>query len=75
MWLALGGSICGPFLGVWMSLVAVKYTATGIAAAIMATVPILVIPLVIIFYHEKVTLKAVLGAIVAVGGVTLLFLT
>lgn len=75
MLLALGGSICGPFLGVWLSLVAIKYTATGIAAAIMATVPVLVIPLVIFIYHEKVSIRAVLGAVITTAGVALLFLT
>jgi len=73
MLLAIGGAICGPFLGVWLSLVAVRHTATGIAAAIMASVPVLVIPLVIIFYHEKVPLRALIGAVIAVGGVVLLF--
>ncbi len=71
--LTLGGAVCGPFLGVWMSLTAVKYTATGIASAIMSTVPILVIPLVIIFYKEKVTLRAIIGAVIAVAGVIILF--
>ncbi|MCX6826668.1 MAG: DMT family transporter [candidate division Zixibacteria bacterium] len=71
--LALGGAICGPFLGVWMSLVAIKYVATGIAAAIMSIVPVLVIPLVIIFYKEKVSSRAVIGAIITVAGVILLF--
>ncbi|MEW5922667.1 MAG: DMT family transporter [Candidatus Zixiibacteriota bacterium] len=75
MLLALGGSICGPFLGVWLSLVAVKYTATGIAAAIMATVPVLVIPLVIIVYKERVTARAILGAVITTAGVALLFLS
>jgi drug/metabolite transporter (DMT)-like permease len=75
MLLALGGSICGPFLGVWLSLVAVKYTDTGIAAAIMATVPVMVIPLVIIFYREKVSLRAFVGAVVTAAGVALLFLS
>ncbi len=73
--LAIGGSITGPFLGVWMSLVAVKYTSTGIAAAIMATVPVLVIPLVIIFYKEKITARAIIGALIAAGGVAILFLS
>ena len=72
--LALGGSVCGPFLGVWMSLVSIKYTATGIAAAIMATVPVLVIPLVVIVYNEKVTWRAVMGAVITVGGIFLLLL-
>jgi drug/metabolite transporter (DMT)-like permease len=74
MLLALGGSICGPFLGVWMSLVSVKHASAGVAAAIMAIVPVTVIPLVIIFYKEKVSLRAIFGAIIAVGGVVILFL-
>jgi len=72
--LALGGSITGPFLGVWMSLVAVKLTETGIAAAIISTVPVLVIPLVIIFYKEKVSPRAIFGAIITAGGVAILFI-
>ncbi len=69
----MGGAVCGPFMGVWMSLTAVKYTATGIASAIMSITPILVIPMIIIFYKEKVTLRAVLGAVLAVAGVVMLF--
>lgn len=72
--LALGGSIGGPFLGVWMSLVSIRYTETGIAAAIMSTIPVLVIPLVIIFYKEKVSLRAILGAVITAAGVAILFL-
>ncbi len=74
IWLTLGGAVCGPFLGVWLSLVAVKNTEAGIAAAIMATAPVLVIPLVIIVYKEKVSLRAFWGAVFAAGGVVLLFL-
>jgi len=73
-WLILAGSISGPFLGVWFSLIAVKNTEAGIAAAIMATVPVLVLPLVIIFYKEKVSLRALIGAIITVTGVALIFL-
>lgn len=69
----MGGAVCGPFMGVWMSLTAVKYTATGIASAIMSITPILVIPLIVIFYKEKVSLRAVLGAVLAVAGVVMLF--
>jgi len=74
LYLSLGGAVCGPFLGVWLSLVAVKYTEAGIAMAIMATVPVMVIPLVVLIHKEKVSFRAVIGAIVTVGGVALLFL-
>jgi drug/metabolite transporter (DMT)-like permease len=71
---AWGGAVTGPFLGVWMSLVAVKHTEAGVAMAIMSIVPVLVIPWVIIFFKEKVSLRAVLGAVLAVCGVFILFL-
>ncbi len=71
---ALGGAFFGPFLGVTLSLVAVKYTHAGVAMTIMATTPILVLPYVVWIYKEKVSLRAVLGALVAVAGVAMLCL-
>ena len=64
----------GPTIGVWMSLVAVKNTQAGIAATIMSTFPIVVIPLAMIFYKEKPTIRSVIGAVVAVLGIGLLFI-
>jgi len=37
-------------------------------------VPVLVIPLVIVIYRERVSARAVVGAVLAVAGVVLLFL-
>ncbi len=71
---SMGGAFVGPFIGVWLSLVAVRYTEAGIAATIMAAVPVLVIPLEILVHRERPSLRAVLGAVVAVGGVAILFL-
>lgn len=70
----LGASILGPVAGIWLSLVAVRYTQAGIAATLMATVPVLILPLVILVYRERVSPRAALGAILAVAGVALLFL-
>jgi drug/metabolite transporter (DMT)-like permease len=74
MLLTLGGAIFGPFLGVWSSLVALAHTSAGIAATLNSTAPILILPTVILYYKEHVSLRAAIGAIVAVIGVTLLFL-
>lgn len=68
------GSVFGPFLGVSFSLLAVQNTSTGVAATIMSIVPVLIIPAAVLFFKEKVNLKEVLGALLAVGGVALLFL-
>lgn len=68
------GAFFGPFLGVSFSLLAIKYADTGVAATIMALVPVLIIPPSMILYKEKVTLKEILGALLAVTGVALFFL-
>jgi len=68
------GAFFGPFLGVSFSLLAVQLTNTGIAATIMAMVPVLIIPPSVILFKEKVTFKEIVGAIMAVGGVALFFL-
>jgi drug/metabolite transporter (DMT)-like permease len=68
------GSIFGPFLGVYVSLLAVKFTTVGIASTIMAIIPVLIIPPAILIYKEKVTLKEVVGAFIALGGIMLFFI-
>jgi drug/metabolite transporter (DMT)-like permease len=68
------GSFFGPFLGVSLSLFSVKYTATGISATIMATTPILIIPLSLIFMKQKITTREIIGAIISVMGVAMFFI-
>jgi drug/metabolite transporter (DMT)-like permease len=70
----LVGTICGPYLGITLSLIAITNTSVGIAATIMSIIPILLLPLVWFFYNEKLTWKSVTGAFVSVGGVAILFL-
>ncbi|MDD3876331.1 MAG: DMT family transporter [Bacteroidales bacterium] len=67
------GSVFGPFLGISFSLYAVQHTHAGIASTIMAIVPVLLIPVAVIFLKQKVTLKEVLGAVISVLGVALFF--
>lgn len=68
------GALLGPFLGVSFSLISIAHTSVGVAATIMATVPILMLPLVHFVSKEQLSLKAVAGAVVAVTGVAILFL-
>jgi drug/metabolite transporter (DMT)-like permease len=68
------GAFFGPFLGVSFSLLAVKYTSSGIASTIMAITPVLIIAPSTIFFHEKVTIREVAGAVLAVIGVSLFFI-
>jgi len=70
---ALGAGF-GPFVGVSLSLMAVQYTRVGVAATIMSIVPVLIIPFVVLLHRERVSPRAVFGAVLAVAGVALLFL-
>lgn len=67
-------SILGPYLGITASLLAVAHTKVGIAATIMATMPILMLPISKYYYKEKLSWKAILGAFIAVAGVAMLFI-
>ena len=68
------GSIFGPFLGVSFSLLAVQHTQAGIAATIMAIVPVIIIAPAVLIFREKFNWKEITGAIIAVAGVMLFFL-
>jgi drug/metabolite transporter (DMT)-like permease len=70
----LVGSIVGPFLGVWLSLVAIQTTIVGIASTLMALTPVVMLPVSRWVFKEKISWRAVLGTGVAMGGVALLFL-
>ncbi len=69
-----GAAFLGPTIGVWLSLVAVKNTQAGIAATLMSTFPVVIIPLAMIVHKEKPSFRSVLGAVIAVAGVALLFI-
>jgi len=69
-----GDALIGPFLGVWMSMVAVQNAPVGIASTLMALPPILLIPLSAWAFGERITGRAVVGTAVALGGAALIFL-
>ena len=70
----LAAVISGPFVGVGFSLMAVQYTAAGIASTIMATTPILILLPSYYLFHQKITWKGFIGACISVVGVSLFFL-
>ncbi len=68
------GAIFGPFVGVALSLYAVQHTHTGIAAALMALVPIFIIVPSAIMFNEKITARQVIGAVISIAGASIFFL-
>lgn len=72
--LTTGGAIAGPFLGVAFLMRAIQIIPPGVAQTITATVPVLILPVLILVYKERISWRAALGAAIAVGGISLLFL-
>lgn len=68
------GAMFGPFIGVSLSLFAVKYTETGIASALMALTPIFIIIPSAIMFKEKITARQVIGAVISIIGASIFFL-
>ena len=66
------GSALGPFLGVSLSLWTLHYLSAGVAATFFSLVPICIIPFAIFYHKERVSFRAIAGAVVAVVGVYLL---
>lgn len=68
------GACFGPVIGVSLSLTAIQLTRVGIAATLMALTPIILIPLSFLIFREWITLRSIVGTVVAVAGVALIFL-
>lgn len=71
----IAGSIVGPFLGVWCSLIATQSEMLGIASTLTSLTPIFVLPFVHFIFKEKVSRRAVFGTIIALLGTAILILT
>lgn len=74
MTVATATTIFGPFVGVGFSLMAVQYTSAGIASTLMALTPIIIILPSYWLFHQKITWRSVIGAVISVLGVSLFFL-
>ena len=68
------GTVVGPYLGIWASLVALELTNVGIASTLMALSPIILLPIDRIFFKKAISRRSVIGTLVAMLGVALLFI-
>ncbi len=68
------GSFFGPFLGVSLSLLAFQHTSVGIASTLIATVPVFILIPSVMLFHESLNWKEIVGAFLAVAGMTIFFL-
>ncbi len=65
-------ALFSTYLGILLQQTALKYTATGVAQALIATSPLFILPIAI-GMGEVVSFRALLGVLVALAGIGLLF--
>ncbi len=63
----------GTFLGILLQQTALKFTEAGIAQTLFATSPLFVLPIAA-GLGEKISMRSIIGVLIAVGGIALLFL-
>ena len=68
-----GGTVAGPVIGVWLSLIAVQRTSVGIASTLTSLTPIFLIPISYVIFKERITRQAIIGTLIAFVGTVLLF--
>lgn len=71
--LALAAFI-GPVLGVTSSLLAVQHAEVGVASVLTSLSPIFILPISHFVFKERLGWQAIAGTLLAMAGVTLLFL-
>lgn len=72
--LVVGGTVLGPVLGVWLSLIAVQNTSVGVASTLSSLMPIFLIPISYFMFKERVTVQGIIGTVIAFVGMVLLFI-
>jgi drug/metabolite transporter (DMT)-like permease len=70
----VAAAFLGSFLGATLSMIAVTYAEAGIAQTLMSLMPVLIIPVMWVLYKQKTSRRGVLGAVIAVIGVSILFI-
>jgi drug/metabolite transporter (DMT)-like permease len=68
------GAVAGPFLGVSLSLLAIQYAPLGVASTLMALPPVLLLPFSYFIDRERFGWQAIAGTLLALSGITLLFI-
>lgn len=72
--LVVAATFLGTFMGIWLMNAGLRYTYTGIASTLASLSPVFILPLAYFVEGEELSLRSILGAVVAVGGVAVLFL-
>ena len=74
MKILFAGTLVGPVVGIWLSLIAFQHAEAGVATALINTGPLFMIPIAHLSHGERTTWRGILGTLIAIAGVALLVL-
>jgi drug/metabolite transporter (DMT)-like permease len=74
MLILLGGAVVGPVVGVSTCMLALQNCHVGVVTTILATIPVMILPFAVYMFGDRVSVRALGGALVATAGVALLML-
>ena len=73
-WLIALGAVTGPVLGVVLSLYAIGHARyLGVASTLMSLSPVILLPVSVFAFQERVGRRAVLGTVITLAGAAALF--
>ncbi len=67
-------ALLATYAGVWCSLLAFQHAPVAVASTLLALSPVLILPLARWLLDEKLSTRAVLGALISVAGCAALFM-
>lgn len=68
----IAGTLFGPVIGVSLSLITIQKMEVAAAQTIFALMPVIVLPLNVVIYKEKITISSLLACLTAIAGVILI---
>lgn len=69
----LGAIIFGTFLAIWLQQVSIANINPGLTQTLLSTAPLFLIPISFL-KKQRITVRSVTGALVSLGGISILFL-
>ena len=65
-------SIIGAYISMWLQQITIENLPAGIAQTMLSTSPIFILPMSAL-RGEKISVRAITGAVLAIVGITLIF--
>lgn len=66
-------AVSGPVIGASLVLVSLQFTSVGVSSTLANTTPIILIPIGYFVFKERITLRAIIGTVIAIAGIAILF--